>query len=136
MKATKNAEKIRTLRGRPCKDRQEDAKRLRHLPAGDEAQATAKRKVIPMGVHGNIVNLVLQIERDDLISVLWKAEEQERLWRDESKYSFVYHNKKSYSNAKLRHLTAMRDVFDDYIASIKKRLLSLDERISPITDGR
>ena len=136
MKATKNAEKIRTLRGRPSKDRQEDAKRLRHLPAGDEAQAAAKRKVIPMGVHGNIVNLVLQIERDDLISVLWKAEEQQRLWRDEAKYSFVYHNKKSYSNAKLRHLTAMRDVFDDYIASIKKRLLSLDERISPIRNGR
>jgi len=136
MKATKNAEKIRTLRGRPGKDRQEDAKRLRHLPAGDEAQATAKRKVIPMGVHGNIVNLVLQIERDDLISVLWKAEEQQRLWKDEAKYSFVYHNKKSYSNAKLRHLTAMRDVFDDYIASIKKRLLSLDERISPIRNGR
>ena len=136
MKATKNAEKIRTLRGRPRKDRQEDAKRLRHLPAGDEAQAAAKRKVIPMGVHGNIVNLVLQIERDDLISVLWKAEEQERLWRDESKYSFVYHNKKSYSNARLRHLTAMRYVFNDYIESIKKRLLSLDERISPIRNGR
>lgn len=136
MKQSTNAEKTRTLRGRPRKVRQETGRSLCHLPAGDEAQATAKRKVIPMGVHGNIVNLVLQIERDDLISVLWKAEEQQRLWRDEAKYSFVYHNKKSYSNAKLRHLTAMRDVFDDYIASIKKRLLSLDERISPITDGR
>lgn len=135
MKATKNAEKIRTLRGRPGKDRQETVLSLRNLPGGHEAKATAKRKVIPMGAHGNIVNLVLQIERDDLISVLWKAEEQQRLWRDEAKYSFVYHNKKSYSNA-LRHLTAMRDVFDDYIASIKKRLLSLDERISPIQDGR
>lgn len=136
MKQITNAQKTRTLRGRPGKDRQETGRSLRDLPAGDEAQATAKRKVIPMGVHGNIVNLVLQIERDDLISVLWKAEEQQRLWRDEAKYSFVYHNKKSYSNAKLRHLTAMRDVFDDYIASIKKRLLSLDERISPIRHGR
>jgi len=136
MKQSTDAKETRTVRSRCHEDRQEDAKRLRHLPAGDEAQAAAKRKVIPMGVHGNIVNLVLQIERDDLISVLWKAEEQQRLWRDEAKYSFVYHNKKSYSNAKLRHLTAMRDVFDDYIASIKKRLLSLDERISPITDGR
>lgn len=133
---TTNAEKTRTVRGRPRKDRQEAGRCLRDLPAGDESQAAAKRKVIPMGVHGNIVNLVLQIERDDLISVLWKAEEQERLWRDESKYSFVYHNKKSYSNARLRHLTAMRYVFNDYIESIKKRLLSLDERISPITDGR
>lgn len=136
MKATKNAEKIRTLRGRLGKDRQETGRSLRDLPAGDEAQAAAKSKIIPMGVHGNIVNLVLQIERDDLISVLWKAEEQQRLWRDESKYSFVYHNKKSYSNARLRHLTAMRYVFNDYIESIKKRLISLDERISPIQDGR
>jgi len=136
MKQSTHAQETRTLRGRPRKDRQEAGRSLRDLPASDEAQAATKRKVIPMGVHGNIVNLVLQIERDDLISVLWKAEDQQRLWRDETKYSFVYHNKKSYSNARLRHLTAMRDVFDDYIASIKKRLISLDERISPIRHGR
>jgi len=136
MKQSANAKETRTVRSRCHEDRQEDGQRLRDLPASDEAQATAKRKVIPMGVHGNIVNLVLQIERDDLLSVLWKAEDQQRLWKDETKYSFVYHNKKSYSNARLRHLTAMRYVFNDYIESIKKRLLSLDERISPITDGR
>ena len=144
MKQSTHAKETRTVRSRCHEDRQEDGQRLRHLPGGHEAKATAKRKVtestprkvVLMGKHHTIHEPNLQWERDDLLDKLWKAEKQAELWKDESKYSYIYHNKKSRRNAKSRHKTAMQEVFFNYIDSLKKRLLSLDEQISPIIDGR
>jgi len=144
MKATKNAEKTRTLRGRPRKDRQEAGRSLRDLPASDEAQAKRKAKkvtestpykVVPMGKHHTIYEPVLQWERDDLLDKLWKAQKQQESWNDVDKYSFTYHNRHAYVNGRNTHTRNMMKVFNDYIEGLKKRLLSLDERISPI-DGR
>lgn len=141
---TTNAEKIRTLRGRPGKDRQETGRSLRDLPGGHEAKATAKRKVIEstprkvvmMGKHHTIHEPVLQWERDDLLDKLWKAQNQQESWNDVDKYAFTYQSRHAYVNGRNTHTRNMMKLFNDYIEGLKKRLLSLDERISPITDGR
>ena len=142
MKQSTHAKETRTVRGRRDEDRQEDAKRLRHLPGGHEAKATAKRKVtestprkvVLMGKHHTIHEPVLQWERDDLLDKLWKAQNQQESWNDVDKYSFTYNTRHAYVNKGYTHTRNMMKLFNDYIEGLTKRLLSLDERISPI-DG-
>ena len=138
MKQSTHAKETRTVRSGRSQARPHQVLSLRDLPGGHEAKAEreAKRKVIPSGIYTKVAQPILQIERDDLLDQLWKAEKQAELWKDEAKYSYTYHNNRSRSNAKSRHKTAMQEVFFNYIDSLKKRLISLDERISPIQDGR
>lgn len=144
MKQSTHAQETRKVRSRCNEDRQEAGRSLRHLPSGNEAQAKAKRKVtestprnvVLMGKHHTIHEPVLQWERDDLLDKLWKAQKQQESWNDVDKYAFTYQSRHAYVNGRNTHTRNMMKLFNDYIEGLKKRLLSLDERISPITDGR
>lgn len=145
MKQSTHAQETRTVRSRCHEDRKEDAKRLRNLPGGHEAKAQRKAKkvsestpykVVLMGKHHTIHEPILQWERDDILDKLWKAQKQAESWNDVDKYSFTYNTRHAYVNGRNTHTRNMMKLFNDYIEGLKKRLLSLDERISPITDGR
>ena len=130
MTKTKNhAKETRTLRGRSRKDRQETVLSLRDLPGGYEAKKKRQAQIKPLGVHHNIAQPMLQMERDQLLDALWLSEKQRASWTDDAKWM-------GYRKIKWSQRRAMYAIFDNYIDDLKKRLLSLDERISPIRNGR
>ena len=142
MKQSTHAKETGTLRSRSCKNRKETIGSVGDMPAGHEAKAKAKRKVskpnkvVPLGQHHTITRPVLQWERDELLDKLWKAQDQAETWKDVNKYVFTYTSKKTHTNAKNSHRNLMMAIFQDHITKLKKRLLSLDEQISPLHDER
>lgn len=129
MKQSTHAKETRTVRSRPCQDRQEDGQRLCDLPGCNEAKKKRQAQIKPSGVHHNIAQPMLQMERDQLLEALWLTEKQRASWANDAKWM-------GYRKIKWSQRRAMYAIFDNYIDDLRKRLLSLDERISPITDGR
>lgn len=126
MKQSTHAKETRTLRSRRNQNRKDQSKRVRHLPGGHEAKAKAAPKVIAWGKHHTVAHPALQWERDGLLEVLWKTEDQRNLWiYGCNRYGGIKKNEN-------RQRNLMKSVFDDYINTLKFRLFLLDEQISPI----
>ena len=112
------------------------------LSGGHEAKAKAKKKVskpnkvVPLGMHHTILHPDLQWERDQLLTKLWRTQDQMESWHDINRYSFQRHTKRAFTTGSHYHHEKMMGLFKDYITSLKNQLLSLDERISPLHDGR
>ena len=128
MKQSTHAKENGKVRRGRNQNRERQIISLRHLHGGHEAQAEgkAKRQIIPSGIFEKVAEPALQIQRDDLLNQLFETQRQHDIWITQlHRYAGVKRN----SATQRKQINA---IFLANIKSIQERLVSLDERISPI----